>query len=533
MGSVPGQIDTTSNGTAPQTGEPGGGDVRAQPAVSIRHLSKTFPGVRALEDVSLDVRPGTVHALLGQNGCGKSTLIKVLAGFHRPDPGAEAWLGGERFELGSAPGEVAHALRFVHQDLGIINELDGVDNFSLSLGYARTRFGRVNQRRELERAQRLVERFGLDLDLTRPLAEASAVERTIIAIARALAGWERGEGVLVLDEPTASLPSTEVRRLFDVIQDVKASGTAVLYVSHRLDEIFEIADYVTVLRGGVVVDERAVSEVTPRELASLIAGQETGLERQFLHKASASGGKALFQVRGLRTATLRGVDLDVDRGEVLGVAGLLGSGREDLPYAISGARPAAEVSARWTIDGQTIDRLDISSALDLGIALIPGDRAHESVLRELTVLENISMAMLPRLRGRGGLNQRRERREALEWMRRLEVAEEHIDRPIATLSGGNQQKVVLARWLWSEPKVLAMSEPTAGVDIGARQALYESLRQQAERGLAVIVCSSDIADLVAVCTRVMVLREGQVVGVLEGERISTGAIVSATEGADG
>lgn len=528
---LPGENNGTSNAGAPAPGAAAAaGDV---PAISVRGLSKTFPGVRALNDVSLDVLPGTVHALLGQNGCGKSTLIKVLAGYHRPDPGAEAWLKGEPFELGSAAADVAHSLRFVHQDLGIINELDGVDNFSLSLGYTRTRFGRVSQRRELERARALVERFGLDLDLTRPLSEASAVERTIIAIARALAGWDRGEGVLVLDEPTASLPSIEVRRLFDVIEDVKASGTAVLYVSHRLDEIFEIADYVTVLRGGVVVDERAVAEVGPRELASLIAGQETGPDSRFLHDHRARAGEPLLQVRGLTTPTLHGIDIDIDRGEVLGVAGLLGSGREDLPYAIAGARSNSEVSARWTIDGQTVDRLDVDSALEMGIALIPGDRARESVLREFTVLENISMAMLPRLRGRGRLDSRRERREALEWMRRLEVAEEHIDRPISTLSGGNQQKVVLARWLWSEPKVLAMSEPTAGVDIGARQALYESLRRQAERGLAVIVCSSDIADLVAVCSRILVLREGHVVHVLEREEISTGAIVSATEGADG
>lgn len=523
----------TTSATASQLRDAGGGvAVAGEPVIRIRGLCKTFPGVRALSDVQLEVRPGTVHALLGQNGCGKSTIIKVLAGFHRPDPGAEAWLNGEPFELGSTSAEIAQALRFVHQDLGIINELDAVDNFSLSLGYSRTRFGRVDQRRELERAQTLIERFGLDIDLTRPLAEASAVQRTIVAIARALAGWERGEGVLVLDEPTASLPSEEVRRLFDVINDVKASGTAVLYVSHRLDEIFEIADYVTVLRGGVVVDERAVAEVSPRELASLIAGQDTGLERQFLHEARAPSSEALFQVRGLRTSTLHGIDLDVGRGEVLGVAGLLGSGREDLPYAITGARAPSEVSAKWMIDGRALEKLDIDKALELGIALVPGDRARESVLREFTVLENLSMAMLPRLRGRGGLNRRRERREALAWMRKLAVAEENIDRPIATLSGGNQQKVVLARWLWSEPKVLAMSEPTAGVDIGARQALYESLRQQADGGLAVIVCSSDIADLVAVCTRVLVLREGHVVQALKGDQISTGAIVSAMEGAD-
>jgi ABC-type sugar transport system ATPase subunit len=513
----------------------GGGAVAAgtsRPVVSIRHLSKTFPGVRALRDVDLDVRPGTVHALLGQNGCGKSTIIKVLAGFHKADPGAEAWLDGEPYELGSAQGDLHHPVRFVHQDLGLINELDAIDNFSLALGYTRTRSGRVDQRHESERAARLMSRFGLDLDLTRPLAEASAVERAVVAISRALAGLEAGSGVLVLDEPTASLPSIEVRRLFDVIKEVRDSGTAVLYVSHRLDEIFQIADYVTVMRGGVVVDERPVADITPRQLASLIAGQDTDQERHFQPAdRSATASAAVLQVRDLTGSSLFGVDFDVNAGEIVGVAGLLGSGRDELPYAVAGARPMT--SAHWTIDGKSVDRLTVGRALDLGVALVPGNRGRESVIREFTVLENMSMAVLPRLGTAVTLDHHQERRKALEWMDRLGIDRSHIDRPIALLSGGNQQKVVLARWLWSEPKVLVLSEPTAGVDIGARQALYQLLRQQAEAGLAVLVCSSDVEDLVAVANRVLVLRDGHIVQEISGDRITTGAIVSATEGADG
>lgn len=501
------------------------------PVVSIRQLSKTFPGVRALREVDLDIRPGTVHALLGQNGCGKSTIIKILAGFHKPDPGAEAWLNGEPYELGSAHGDLQHPIRFVHQDLGLINELDAIDNFSLSLGYKRTKSGRVDQRHESERAARLMSRFGLNLDLTRPLAEASAVERAVLAISRALAGLEPGSGMLVLDEPTASLPSIEVRRLFDVIKDVRNSGTAVLYVSHRLDEIFEIADRVTVMRGGRVVDERAVKDITPRELATLIAGQDTDQARQFQPTTRDGGGSgAVFQVRNLRGSTLLGVDLDVHAGEILGVAGLLGSGRDELPYAVTGARRLA--SAQWTIAGTEVDSLDVSRALDLGVALVPGDRGRESIISGFTVLENLSMAVLPRFGSTANLNGRRERSKALEWMQRLDVDPGHIDRPISVLSGGNQQKVVLARWLWLEPRVLVLAEPTAGVDIGARQALYEILRQQAEAGLAVLVCSSDAEDLVAMANRVLVLRAGQIVRELAGDRITTGAIVSATEGAD-
>ena len=505
--------------------------VGSTPVLSIRNLSKTFPGVLALNDVSLDVRPGAVHALLGQNGCGKSTIIKVLAGFHRPDPGASASLNGSPYELGSAAGDLQHPIRFVHQDLGLINELDAIDNFSLALGYTRTASGRVDQRRESARATELMARFGLQLDLTRPIAEASAVERAVLAISRALAGLEPGEGMLVLDEPTASLPSVEVRRLFDAIREVRDSGTAVLYVSHRLDEIFEIADYVTVMRGGRIVDERPVADITPRALASLIAGQDTDQARRYQPTSTPADSSAVFQVRNLTATSLFGVDLEVNSGEIVGVAGLLGSGRDELPYAAAGAR--REATASWTVDGRHVDRLDVSQALKLGVALVPGDRGRESIVRDFTVLENLSLAMLPRLGTAASLNHRSERRQALEWMRRFDVDEGHIDRPIAVLSGGNQQKVVLARWLWSEPKVLILSEPTAGVDVGSRQSLYEILRAQAEAGLAVLVCSSDVEDLVAVSNRVLVLRDGRIVQELSGDQLTTGAIVSATEGADG
>jgi ABC-type sugar transport system ATPase subunit len=534
VGGTPAASLNGQSATAVLTPERVGSTPPGESVLRIRGLAKTFPGVQALKGVDLDVKPGTVHALLGQNGCGKSTLIKVLAGFHKPDPGAEAWLAGEPFTLGETSAEINHPLRFVHQDLGIINQLDVIDNFSLSLGYLRTRFGRVDQDAETQRARRLLKRFGLDgLDLSLPMGEATAVERTVVAIARALAGIEPGEGLLVLDEPTAALPSTEVTALFDVIRDVRKSGTAVLYVSHRLDEIFEIADSVTVMQNGRVLHESAVADITPRKLASLIAGQDTGLDRQFLSTPHKTGDNAIFHVRNVRSRTLQGVELHVDRGEILGIAGLLGSGRDEIPYVITGsARSELGASAEWTIDGSAVKALNVNRALDLGIALIPGDRGREAAIREFTVLENMSMAMLPRLGSSRGLQRKRERAEAINWMRKFDILDSHIDRPIATLSGGNQQKVILARWLWSNPKVLVMSEPTAGVDIGARQALYEVLREQAGEGLGVIVCSSDAEDLVATCSRVLVLRDGVFVAELEGEEISTGAIVSATEGAD-
>lgn len=503
-------------------------------ALSLRGVSKTFPGVRALIDVDLDVRSGSVHALLGHNGCGKSTLVKTLAGFHRPDAPCDATIDDAAFDLGSAEDAEDRGIRFVHQELGLIPELGAVDNVGFVLGHERGRFGAINWRRQARTTQELLSRFGIRLDARMPLGAASPVERTAVAIVRAVARWERGRGLLVLDEPTAALPAREVDELFRLIREVRDSGTAVLLISHRLDEVTAICDHATVMRAGQVIWDGGTDDMSVREFATLIAGTDTvphappERSRPAARERIAAAPEVL-RVEGLSGRYLRGVTLGVRRGEIVGIAGLLGSGREELPYIVGGAQSAG-VSGTVAVEGEALPAFTPGSARAKGVALIPADRVGEGIVGEFTVRENVTIAALPTLRTGTTLPPARERRFAHNWLHAVSADPAVAERPITTLSGGNQQKAVIARWLSVEPKVLAVSEPTAGIDVGARVAIYAELRRRADEGLAVLMSSSDTEDLIAVCDRVVVLRDGLIVAEVEGIANSKQAIIAAMEG---
>jgi ribose transport system ATP-binding protein len=533
-------VTDTSDGMTESTpgvpgDDPGRRQVRTGPTTSrldLRGVSKTFPGVRALRGVDLEVHGGSVHALLGHNGCGKSTLVKALAGFHAPDGGCRATIDGEAFELGSADAAERLGIRFVHQDLGLVPELGAVDNVGLALGYERGRFGVIRWRRQARVTKELLSRFGIDLDPRSPLSMATPVERTAVAIVRAMAGLERGRGLLVLDEPTAALPAREVDELFRLIREVRDSGTAVLLISHRLDEVVNIADRATVMRSGEVIWDGAVADMSVRAFAALIAGSETGQTEEADRPRSAeafAGAPVRLKLEGVAGRYLRGVDAEVRAGEILGVAGLLGSGREDLPYIIAGATTDGVVG-RFTVDGAVFESMTLQRARGLGIALVPADRSGESIIGDFSVKENVTLPGLPGLCRGTTLSPSQERAFARTWLGAMRADTATAERPVTTLSGGNQQKAVLARWLSVSPKILTMSEPTAGIDIGARTSIYEELRQRAADGLAIVVSSSDAEDLVALCDRVIVLRDGKVTAELDGPQISKSAIVAAMEG---
>src|SRR3954467_2446478 len=368
-------------------------------ALRITRLSKTFAGTRALIDASLDIRPGEVHALVGQNGSGKSTLIKTLAGYHGPDPGATAELAGTPFSLGH---EVPEGLHFLHQDLGLVLELNTMDNLALRGGFARGAGGRARWREQEHLTHRVLARFDVDLDIHRPLAQATPVQRTVVAIAAALQGWHGGAGVLALDEPTAVLPHEEVERLFAMVREVQRAGTSVLYVSHRLDEIFEIADRVTVLRGGRVVTTRPVAEVDARGLASLMVGADVDPDYR-APVAARPVAPVVLEAREVTGTRLRGVDLDVHEGEILGIAGLAGSGMQELAYALAGKAPST-VSGRIRVRACAPDWLQIADAERLDIPLVPADRGREGIVAEFSVAENMSLSALGRLRSRRHLS---------------------------------------------------------------------------------------------------------------------------------
>ncbi|MDH6485031.1 sugar ABC transporter ATP-binding protein [Streptomyces sp. SAI-127] len=493
-------------------------------------LSKRFGATQALQDVDLDIAHGEIHALIGPNGSGKSTLIKILAGYHHADPGAAAALDGEPFDLGQVTGSRHDRLRFVHQELGLVGELSATDNLALSRGFARTALGNIRWPEMERRTAALVERFGLGIDVRRPLSTATPVQRAVVAIAAALQGWEGRRGVLVLDEPTAVLPPGEVARLFDIVREIRDSGASVLYVSHRMDEIFALADRVTVIRGGRRIATRRVGELTPRSLAELMAGEETETEHR--PRPVADGAEAVLEVRGLSAGPLHGVDFTLARGERLGITGLVGSGHEVVPYAVCGAY-GGPVRGQVRVPERSPRWVDAKDAGRLGIPLVPADRAGEGVIGDFSVGENLTLPLLDRLRARAGrLHRRRESSLAEEWIRRVGVRTAGRGARITTLSGGNQQKVVVARCLAQQPPVLVLCEPTAGVDIATRLQLYGLIERQADAGMGVIVSSSDTEDLLALCTRVLVVRDGRIVREISGRDITEPALVHAMEGTE-
>ncbi|HEY4095415.1 MAG TPA: sugar ABC transporter ATP-binding protein [Baekduia sp.] len=497
----------------------------------IENLSKTFPGVIALDEFGVDVAAGSVHALVGPNGCGKSTFVKVLAGIHRPDPGGRILVDGAEIEVGSAADADAAGVRFVHQDLGIVEALDAVDNVALGLGYQRSRVGTISWRAQRRQTRELLDRFGVAVALDSPLSEASPVERTAVAIVRALAGGIPGRGLLILDEPTAALPHREVEQLYGLVRDVKATGVSVVLISHRLDEVVAIADTVSVMRAGKVIGGGPVAEMDVARMAAMIAGGKHLVADAPLRTEAAPPSQApvVLRATGIRGRHLRGVDLELHEGEVVGVAGLLGSGRDELPYAVGGAG-SIEVEGQWELGGEQFTEMTLDRAARSGVFLIPAERARQSIVAPFTVSENLSIPSLSKLKRGGLLSPAGERRFARDWMTALDVRASAANMPITVLSGGNQQKVVLARWLAMNPKLLVMSEPTAGVDVGARSALYEIVRARAADGLSVLVASSDAQDLVHMCDRVLVMRNGTVAAEITGARITESEMVDMMEG---
>jgi ribose transport system ATP-binding protein len=499
------------------------------PLVRIEHLSKTFPGQRALSDVSMEIRPNEIHALVGENGSGKSTLIKVLAGFHTPDPGALIEIDGEEYTTGSAAAARRHGLRFVHQDLGLIDQLSAADNVGIESGYRRGMARRIRWSAQQQHARDLVAKIGADVDVRRPVAELRPVDRSTIAIARALDDSEGAIRLLVLDEPTAALPPAEVDALFSVLREVVAAGVSILYVSHRLDEILGLADRVSVLRDGEFKGTRSARELNRTELVRLIVGDISSRQVEESQTAArarvAVTGERAFSFRGVTTERLHGIEVEVAAGEILGVAGLTGSGREEFAAAISGALPA-DLRACGP-DG--VERVGMSPrrAKSLGIALVLANRHPAAAVREFTVRENVTLPVLSRYRRYGRINRGDEVAAVLGRINEVDLRPPDPGRPYAFLSGGNRQKTIFAKWLNTSPGLLVLDDPTSGVDIGARHAIYDLVRGQTARGVSVVICSADLEDIVGVCDRVVALVGGRVSATLAGTQITEHALLDS------
>jgi ribose transport system ATP-binding protein len=491
-------------------GAEGGDQGGRRPALRLHSLSKTFPGTRALDRVDLELEAGEIRALVGGNGSGKSSLIKILAGTYQADSGGTIEVGGRTASADgwTPPDAFAAGLRFVHQNPAVFLDLTVAENIAIGPNFPTDRVGRIQWRRLHERAQRLIDLYQLRTTPDMPLRYLRPADRTMVAIARALQDRdENQQGLLVLDEPTTSLSATDVGVLMQALKRCARDGITILYVSHRIDEVLSLADRVSVLRDGRLVGTVESDGATEDDLVQLIVGRRIAVGQG--QAAQSTAARIVLEVRGLTGGRLQGIDLDLHEGEVLGIAGLLAAGQSELLQMLFGALPFA--AGEIKVGGRHQRFRHPSEAMACGIGYLPSDRSREALFPNMTVRENITAGGIGRYWHGLRLQHNLESREAIEAMRMFLIRAVSDRAQAYTLSGGNQQKLVLARWLFRRPSILLLDEPTQGVDVGARQEIYALLHRAAQAGTSAIVVSSDFAELARLCHRVAVLRHGRIV----------------------
>ena len=491
----------------------------AAPVARIHHVSKRFGGTLALDDVSFDIARGRVHALLGGNGSGKSTLIKILAGVFHGERGGSIEVGGQTVHVESVNPSLARSLgfRFVHQHPAVFGDLTVSENLAIGHGYPTGPLARIRWRDLRTRTDELMAKYHVNASSRSLVGDLRPADRTMVAIARALQGHDEfSEAILVLDEPTSALPDEEVRLLMDNIRRLSAAGQTIIYVSHRLDEIIEIADDVTVLRDGRHVVTRPAAGLDEAQLIELIAGRS--VETMFPPTHDVEAGDRALEVSGLAGGPLVDVSFAVERGEVLGIAGLLGSGRTELLMTLFGALPRA--AGQVLLDGKPADFDHPADAIAAGVAYVPEDRAGQAAFPDLSVANNYCAASIRRYFRFPWIRRDRERADTTSAIDRFRIRSAGDLVPISTLSGGNQQKVIVGRWFATEPRVLLLDEPTQGVDVGARADIYSFVREVVAGGVSVVLVTSDFEELIRVADRIIVLCDGRVSGELRGTEMT-------------
>ncbi len=508
------------------TMRPGLADAGTAPVLAVEGLCKFFPGVKALDGVDFTLRAGEVHALLGENGAGKSTLIKTVTGVLQRDAGSVRVSGTEIH-----PRTPADALRAgigtVYQEVNLLPNLSVAEN--LFIGRQPSRFGMIRTASLRRRASEIMHGYGLELDVGRSLSEFSVAVQQLVAIARAI---DLSARVLVLDEPTASLDAREVEQLFDIVRGLRARGVGTVLVTHFLDQVYAVSDRITVLRNGRLVGTRRTRELPRLELVSMMLGRELEEATHAPREAPVAAAEAFLEFRGVgRRGQVAPFALEVAAGEVVGVAGLLGSGRSETAKLLFGAEPADAGEVR--MDGRAVRIRSPRDAIALGFGFCPEERKTEGIVGELTLRENIVLALQARRGWLRRVPRAEQKRLADSFIRRLDIRTRDAETPIRLLSGGNQQKALLARWLATAPRFLILDEPTRGIDIGAHAEIIRLIRELCAAGMALLVVSSELEEIVTYSDRVRILRDRRHVGELSGDDISVGGIVRviAAEGA--
>lgn len=506
------QSDQTSKRVNAETGTP---------ILSLNGVTKTFPGVTALSEVSLELYPGKVTALVGENGAGKSTVVKILTGIYQPD-GGQIEIDGTPTRFPAAQDAGNAGVTAIHQETVLFDELSVAEN--VFLGHApRGRFGLIDTAAMVEKAREILNGIGAEIDPRTRLKELGIANKHLVAIARALSIDAR---VVIMDEPTAALSQKEIEELYELVEELKGQGKAILFISHKFDEIFRIADNYTVFRDGALVGNGAIADVSEAELVKLMVGRDVS---QIFPDREHNVGDEVLVVEGYEHPTeFADIGFSLRRGEILGFYGLVGAGRSEFMQSLFGiTRPAA---GQVTIDGEKAVIRSPADAVAKGIVYVPEDRGKQGAITALPIFQNVTLPSLGRTSKNGFLKLAEEFKLAREYTERLDLRAASLDTDVGNLSGGNQQKVVIAKWLATQPKVIILDEPTKGIDIGSKAAVHEFMAELAAQGLAVIMVSSEIPEVLGMSDRVIVMREGRIAAEVSGDDMTPETLVRHAAG---
>ncbi|MCM8710015.1 sugar ABC transporter ATP-binding protein [Clostridium sp. SYSU_GA19001] len=497
---------------------------RGEVFLKISNVSKTFPGVKALDNMQLEIVPGEVHALIGENGAGKSTLIKILSGIYQPDEGAEIYIEGEKTEITNSLVSVRKGIAVIYQDFSLFPNLTVTENIAISQQIEKST-KKLNWAEMRKIAKKAIERIGVDIDLDIQVGKLSVAKQQLVAIARSLVYDAK---MIIMDEPTSALSKGEVEGLFKIVRSLQEKGIAVIFVSHKLEELFEIAQRFTVMRDGKYVGTYKTEELDQDKLIALMVGRKIELKKYEKTKI----GNTVLEVKNLsKKGNFKDVSFTLKEGEILGFTGLVGAGRTEVMQALFGITTPEE--GQIFINGKEVKITSTEDAVKNGLAFVPESRLTEGLVMRQSVADNISLSILEKLVNRFNIIDMKKKKNIDEgWISRLKIKPGIPDMDVQKLSGGNQQRVVVAKWLATDPKILIIDEPTNGIDVGAKEEIHRLLKELAAKGMAIIMISSELPEILALSDRIMVMRRGRIVAEFDGdtatqEKIMNKAVLNA------